>query len=576
MEKRVLLAAILSVAILLLWQMLFMPPPPAPEPAELPPEGAPAPVIERDATPVPEEEPPAVEPAEPGPAEATEAVQAESTRDVVVDNGVFEVTLSNRGGVATSWLLRDDTTGYEPLELLPPVGREHARTLGVDVGDRALNLELSEALYRVEESTVSCGAGPGSCRRIGFEWSNGRDVTARKVLTFADRSYLVDVSVEVTVNGREVPASVLLGPGFGEKAHGGGNGKGTYYYEAVVWNRAGQVTHRKKGKIVDSPGGVAGRIPWAGLEDQYFAALVLPRDTAAEVRWNAVELLANNPGEEEAEARPYPVVAVSAADGEARLFVGPKKYRLLESLGSELEKAVWFSSSALLAWISKWIFFGLLWIHDHTIANYGLAIILATFLLRVLLFPVNQYSMVSMKKTQLQMGRLQPKIKAIKNKYRKQKDAETRAKMNQEMMALYKREGVNPMGGVTGCLPLLAQFPILIAFYFMLTVAVELRGAPFFGWITDLSAKDPLWITPLLMGVTMFVQQKMAMSKVKDPQQQQQQKIMMIMPFVFTWICLQMPAGMVLYWFVNNVLGIGQQWLVNRHTTRLEAAQQKA
>jgi YidC/Oxa1 family membrane protein insertase len=132
------------------------------------------------------------------------------------------------------------------------------------------------------------------------------------------------------------------------------------------------------------------------------------------------------------------------------------------------------------------------------------------------------------------------------------------------------------MGGVSGCLPLLAQFPILIGFYNMLTVAVELRGAPFFGWIQDLAQKDPYWILPLAMGVTMFLQQRMSMSKVKDPMQQQQQKFMMFMPVVFTWICLQMPAGMVLYWFVNNVLGIGQQWLVNRHTGRIQAAAQKA
>jgi YidC/Oxa1 family membrane protein insertase len=136
-------------------------------------------------------------------------------------------------------------------------------------------------------------------------------------------------------------------------------------------------------------------------------------------------------------------------------------------------------------------------------------------------------------------------------------------------MELYKKEGVNPMGGITGCLPMLAQFPILIGFYNMLTVAVELRGAPFFGWIQDLSVKDPYWITPLLMGATMFAQQKMAMSKIKDPQQLQQQRMMLFMPIMFTVICLQMPAGLVLYWFVNNLLGMGQQWLVNRQTARL-------
>ena len=127
------------------------------------------------------------------------------------------------------------------------------------------------------------------------------------------------------------------------------------------------------------------------------------------------------------------------------------------------------------------------------------------------------------------------------------------------------------MGGVTGCLPIFLQFPILIGFYNMLTVAVELRGAPFILWIKDLSQPDPYYLIPLAMGVTMFVQQKMAMTKVTDPMAQQQQKFMMFMPFMFTFFCLQMPAGMVLYWFVNNLLGIGQQQLVNRQAARSTA-----
>ena len=223
------------------------------------------------------------------------------------------------------------------------------------------------------------------------------------------------------------------------------------------------------------------------------------------------------------------------------------------------------------------IYFALLWLHAHTISNFGVAIVLATAMLRILLFPVNQYSMVSMKKTQLQMQRLQPKLKAIKAKYAKKKDAQSRSAQQRETMEMYKREGVNPMGGVSGCLPMLAQFPILIGFYNMLTVAIDLRGAPFFGWIQDLSLEDPYYITPLLMGITMFTQQKLAMSKIKDPQQLQQQRFMLFMPFMFTIICVNMPSGLVLYWFVNNLLGIGQQWLVNRHTVRLEtAASQKA
>jgi YidC/Oxa1 family membrane protein insertase len=196
---------------------------------------------------------------------------------------------------------------------------------------------------------------------------------------------------------------------------------------------------------------------------------------------------------------------------------------------------------------------------------------MATLVLRIALFPLNQFAMVRMRKTQAEMQRIQPRIKAIRSKYGKKKDAQSRQKMNEETMALYREEGINPMGGVTGCLPMFLQFPILIGFYNMLTVAVELRGAPFIFWITDLSQPDPWKVIPLAMGVTMFLQQRMAMSKVTDPMAQQQQKFMMFMPFMFTFFCLQMPAGMVLYWFVNNLLGIGQQKLVNRQAARSAA-----
>jgi YidC/Oxa1 family membrane protein insertase len=578
MDKRVFIAAGLSVVILIAWQALFMPDPPPPAPVDPTQDDAVVDTVELQPSREAETERLQDQPVEPGVPAPAEAVQAERVSQIVVSNEIFELELTNRGGIATSWRLRDATTGFEPLELLPRIEPDRALTLGIELDDAALTGALNEALYQVERMPISGSQGRGSGERITFTWADGLGVEARKSLTFRRGEYLVEVELDVRDRGRRLPARLVLGPGFGEQEQGAANGKiGTYYYEAVVWKRAGEVTHRKKGKV-EEPGGVTGPIPWAGLEDQYFAALVLPDEPAGLIGWRSVELIAATMGDEEEPREPelYPILAVSIPASGAQLFVGPKKYHLLESLEGGLEEAVWFSSSAALAWISRGIFFGLLWIHDHTIPNYGLAIVLCTFLLRVLLFPVNQYSMVSMKKTQLQMARLQPKIKAIKNKYKKTKDAESRAKMNQEMMALYKREGVNPMGGVSGCLPLLAQFPILIAFYFMLTVAVELRGAPFFGWIQDLSMADPYWVTPLLMGATMFLQQKMAMSKVKDPQQQQQQKIMMIMPFVFTWICLQMPAGMVLYWFVNNILGIGQQWLVNRQTTRLEAAQQKA
>lgn len=575
MEKRLFVAAAASVVILLLWGYLF-PPPQPPQHAVPETAGATAPVSPGEPPPQPAPTPAASAEAQPP---KGERVQAEEEKRIQFQNDLFEVELTNRGAAVLSWKLRDylapDGTS---VELFPHYVEEHPLPLSVELDDADLTTRLERALYRVERVHQSRQEGLAQGERITFNWSDGEGLEVRKSLTFRDGSYVVDSELEVTDHGRRLPARLVVGPGLSTAGavHAGWS---SYYYEGqAVWNIAGEVGRLKKSKVTREGNRVTGPIRWAGLEDQYFAMLVLPHAPESQLAWRAATLTPTTAAQEkQVEPQPEPVLAVSVPPEGASLFAGPKKYTLLRELGRDLDKVVWFSSTRFLAWISKSIFLGLLWIHDHTVHNYGVAIILATFVLRLVLFPVNQFAMVSMKKTQIQMQRLAPKINAIKNKYRKTKDADSRAKMNQEVMELYRREGVNPMGGVSGCLPLLAQFPILIGFYNMLTVAIELRGAHFLGWITDLSQKDPYWVVPLLMGVTMFVQQRMAMSKVKDPMQQQQQRIMMFMPFVFTYICTSMPSGMVLYWFVNNLLGIGQQWLVNRHTSRLEeAAAQKA
>jgi YidC/Oxa1 family membrane protein insertase len=568
MDKRVALAAVLSTLVLLVWMWLF--------PVQEPPREPPVPETVQRAAPGPVHGPSSTAAATPAEVPAAQPISAAVEEVVRVSTGQFDVTLTNRGGVALSWKLRDYTTaGGEALELLPQSRGLHPRTLGLDLDDASLAAALDQALYRVERAPVeSDGARPPG-ERIRFTFADERGIEVVKTIVFREGTHLVDLELQVTDRGRRLPARLALGPGFG--AQEPGDEQSTYYYHGqTVWNHEGTVTRRKSG---EESGRFSARLRWAGLEDQYFAILLLPGDEATEVAWRPVELEAEPP-RPDAEPRegpkgPEPLLSVAMPEGRGQLFVGPKKLTLLRELGGELDRVVWFSSYAFLAWIAKFIFLCLLWIHDHTIQNYGLAIILATFLLRLLLFPINQYSMVSMKKSQVQMQRLQPKMKAIRAKYKKAKDSDSRAKMNQEVMDLYRKEGVNPMGGLSGCLPLLAQFPILIGFYNMLTVAFELRGAAFFGWIRDLSRADPYWVTPLLMGVTMAVQQKLAMSKIKDPVQQQQQRVMMIMPVVFTVFCIGMPSGMVLYWFVNNLLGIGQQWLVNRHTARLEAAEQK-
>jgi YidC/Oxa1 family membrane protein insertase len=204
---------------------------------------------------------------------------------------------------------------------------------------------------------------------------------------------------------------------------------------------------------------------------------------------------------------------------------------------------------------------------QHVVKNWGVAIILITILIKVLLFPLTHKQLVSMKK----MGALQPKMEAIRAKYatKIKNDPNARLKMNEETMALYKQEGVNPAGG---CLPLLLQMPILIAFYNLLSHSIELRHAPFMLWITDLSVKDPYYITPILMTLTMWLQQQMT----PPTGDAAMRRVMNLMPFMMGFFFKDVPAGLVLYWLVQNVLTIVQQMLLNRFTDLGPTSMKKA
>ncbi len=577
MEKRAVIAIALSFVVLLGWYWLF----PAPK---SPSQGGP-PVAGRT-VPAPPASPATAKPAEPATVEpasqsvpASQPVAAEKAETVQAETDACVVVLTNKGGRVVSWRLKgySDSTG-QPLELVPGFAeREDLLPFALDLDDPALAKTLNGALFHVERTPLPASSGaPGE--RIRFSWADGKGIEAEKVLVFRKGDYLVDLSINVSDRGRPLPARVTWGPGF-EAREPSQASRQLHYTGQAVFDLGGAVTRTARGRIKqDLAIPETGALRWAGLEEQFFAALVLPAAGRAGAVIRQIVVVPERPGGAAADAKepkpePQLTVAVGVPPGGARLYVGPKKYTLLRKLGSDLDAVVWFSSYSLIYGLAKYLFLALLWIHDHVAPNYGLAIILATVALRLLFFPLNQYSMVNMRKMQTQMQRIQPKINAIKAKYKKMKDAQGRGKMNEEMMALYKKEGVNPMGGMSGCLPMLVQFPILIAFYNMLTVAVELRGAPFVGWIGDLTLKDPFYVTPILMGATMFLQQKMTTTKAGDPMQQ---RMMTMMPVVFTVMFLNLPSGLVLYWFVNNVLGIGQQWLVNRHIGRLEAAAQEA
>jgi YidC/Oxa1 family membrane protein insertase len=312
----------------------------------------------------------------------------------------------------------------------------------------------------------------------------------------------------------------------------------------VVLLADGEYRELRRGKVKQPEEFPTRTLSYAGFHDTYFVELLRP---SSQVEAVEVRPLGVGGGDEEDKERVLELLVHPGADGalEGELLGAPKEYTLLHEIGGGVEKTLDFG---IFGPISVVFLKALWWIHG-VVGNYGVAIILLTLAIRILLFPLMHTSTVSMRK----MQKLQPKVKEIQARYKKKKtDPQARAKMNQEMMALYKQEGVNPMGG---CLPMLVQLPILWALYKLFLHAIELRHAPFVLWIDDLSAKDPYYITPILMTLTMWLQQRLA-PQVGDPQQQ---RIMRLLPLVFGIMFLQFPSGLVLYWLANNLITIAQQ-----------------
>ena len=565
MEKRFVAALALSIVILLGWSLLarkLYPPPPAPPIAE-------APAAAPGTPPQPPNEAPA-KPADVAPGDTAAASAAAKEESLRLETGAAIVELTNRGGRVRSWRLKAFESAGHPVDFVSDAARQAGvLPLALSFDDKAILPGINDALFTMSRTDEADGRA-----RVEFHWSDGAGSAVDKTIWIPKDGYLADVEVKTIDRGRPVGARLFWGPGL--EVEDPKHRSNTYYNGQAVLYDGGTVTRiarRKIDGVVTTPPDSA--LEWGGMEDQYFTALVLPAGSRGSVTIApfAQSSLAATGAPSRVELAALPTMAIALPEGKAQLFVGPKDFGLLSSLGHGLEKAVWFSSYTLIYACAKPVFLALRWVHDHWAANYGIAIIILTFGLRLLLFPLNQFSMVRMRKVAGEMQRVQPKLKALQAKYKKSKDPDARAKLNQETMELYKKEGVNPFGGVSGCLPLFIQMPILWAFFDVLTASVELRGAPFFGWISDLTHPDRFWITPILMGATMFVQQRMTPTANIDPAQQ---RMMLFMPIMFTVMFMNLPSGLVLYYFVNNLLGIGQQWLVNRHIARLEAASVKA
>ena len=466
----------------------------------------------------------------------------------------MRAVFSTQGAVLKSWKLKTylDARG-EALELVPQdlPAAQFVRPFTISTDDQAMNTVLASAVYSPSVGSLNLGTEPGT---ITFQFTNGAGLSARKAFYFqpSGQAYLLNVEATVDQGGKPQPVSVNFGPAI---ALGYDPSGATRWPEKAVHHLNGSVD-RLDADDLKAQGRYEGVVRFAGVEEHYFLIAAVPAQIP-QVRVDYAPVSLPVPGAPAGTLRTFIAFSIrpnpGAAPGQAvtiPFFLGPKDFDHLKTADAQLVRAIDFGMfSAIVVPLLR----ALNWINGF-LGNYGWSIIVLTILINLLLFPLRHRSMVSMKKMQA----IQPEVKAIQDRYAKYKfnDPE-RQKMNADMLALYKQKGVNP---VAGCLPMALTFPILLALYSLLSVAIELRGAPFIGWIHDLASKDPTYIWPVLMGATMFWQQKM-MPTNADPVQQ---KIFLLLPVIFTIMFLTMPSGLVIYWLTSNLLTIAQQYATNR------------
>jgi len=559
MERRLLLVFALTFLVIMLFQPLlkkYGPQPPTksesaaePRSAGQPAATVPAPVPESDAS---------LRSA--GRTKASVLTQtsapqvAASESETVIENDVYRIVFTNRGGRVKSWVLKkytDDKDGQ--LELVnTAAAQKYGYPLTLWTYDEMLRNKLNSVLY------VATSTGAKAPAEVTFAYDDG-DVSVQKSYKFDSNSYVVGMRTSVEVHGAQVTAFPMWPAGFGSDMNGP-----QYATDQIVYQYDDKV-ERLAIKKISGANTLQGPFHWAGVSDQYFAAVFLPQDpkNAAMVTLrNAIEIPHGGSDPKQMDKVDVLGAAVGSLKGptDARLYVGPKALADLESVavpgitGAEPDLRA-IIDFGWLGIIARPLFLWLKWIHNHIVANWGWAILLQTLVINLALLPLRLSQMKSM----LKMQRVAPQIKSIQEKYKKYSLRDPRkAEMNEEISALYKKEGVNPAGG---CLPLVIQMPFLFAYYKMLNVAIDLRHAPWL-WIHDLSAPDPLHILPIAIIVTMFFMQRMTPQAGMDPAQQKMMNIMM--PGMLGIMSWNLPAGLGLYWSAGQLIGIVQQAVMNR------------
>lgn len=407
--------------------------------------------------------------------------------------------------------------------------------------DEAVNTTLNAAIYTVAGDPSGPISSPIDLR---FEYRDEAGVQAVKEFHLDPDAYIVAVRADVKSGDQALTPAIVWGPAVGDISE---TSRYTQKAEGLIYQN--DKAQRLATKDLLKQSEYDGDFRYAGVDDNYFMTVVLAPG-ASKVRYLPVAIPPTPPST----AAPRELVSYEvepkAAGQPLKYFVGPKDFDVLAAIGPDLTKAINFGMFTIIV---VPLLRSLKWVNGFA-GNYGFSIIILTILINVIMFPLRHKSVVSMRK----MQEIQPEVKSIQDRYSKLKATDpAKQKMNQELMALYKERGVNPAGG---CVPMLLTMPVLLAMWALLSTAIELRGAPFIGWIHDLTAHDPLYITPVIMGASQLWQQKMTPSAGMDPAQQ---RMMLIMPVVFTVMFLWLPAGVAIYYAVTNLWGIGQQYLTN-------------
>jgi YidC/Oxa1 family membrane protein insertase len=548
MEKRAILAIALSILVLFAFRYYF-----DQEKAQQNPGTSPA-TQNREAPAKPALPAPAT-PAEPSaPPQAPSGADTHAgTQTVVIEGDLYRTVVDNRGALITSWELKKYKSSQgRVFELIPSSHSSDAWSSPGSVlfQDKATTDMANGDLYEVASDGVPNSSGALTPPvTINFKLKRG-DVVLEKRYRFDRDNYLVQLAANFSKGGKELEGEFLLGQDIGpEQEHLLSSTK----LEAV-YCADGKVKRVGPPKDENEVKTFAGDVSWAGLDMQYFTMLAIPQHPFSHVaiQKRPTKAIGLDGGEIDRDLIRLTTPVNGSLD--YKMYLGPKKPSDLRAVkAADITGVINYGMFSFLVFP---LLAALRWINQF-VHNYGVAIIILTFFLTILLFPLRLKQMLSMKKMQV----IQPKVKAIQEKYKRYKKTDPkRTEMNQELMALYKEHNVNPLGG---CLPMLVQFPLLFAFWSLLAYSIELRQAPFAGWIHDLSIKDPYYVLPIVMGLSMFILQKMTPAAPgSDPTTA---KMMLIMPVVFTFWFLNYSAGLNLYFLCSNIFQIGFQKIAERY-----------